>query len=254
MEKGNYILQSVENALGIMDLLSQHEELGVAEIHKFTGLGRASVFRLLYTLEAGGYVSKSASAKYRLSNKFAHYGNIVIGRYDLVMTARPYLQKLRDLSNQTTHLSVMTGDGKSTFLYKEATNNAIQMLSQIGLSMDASSTASGKSMLAQLDDAELYRLADQYAYEPLTETSIKNKMQLIREIQLIRQRGYAEDLEEHEVGLTCYAAPIYGLNNECVAAISVSGATALMQRDRDQLIEHLLDVARQLSRELGAQN
>lgn len=251
MEKEGYLLQSVDNALKIMDLLSEHEEMGVADIHKATGQGRASIFRLLYTLEAGGYVTKSASAKYRLSNKFVYYGDLVVRRNNLVRMARPFMRKLRDECKQTTHLAILTEEGKSTFLYKEGTNNAIQMRSYIGLSMEAYITATGKVQLAQLSDQEIERMADGMNFVVYTENTIASKQALIREVQMIRQRGYAEDREESEIGLTCYAAPVFDYSGECVAGISVSGSTALMQRDHDAIIDHLIQTAHALSRELG---
>lgn len=50
-EDKKYLLSSVYNTLEVLDLLSQHNELGVAEISKTMRIGKSSAFRMLYTLE-----------------------------------------------------------------------------------------------------------------------------------------------------------------------------------------------------------
>jgi len=251
MKQDPYILSSVSHAMQIMDLLSKHERLGVADIHKELGMGKTSVFRILYTLEACGYVRKTSEAKYELSIKFAQYGALVINRQNLTMTARPHLQELRDFCNMAVHLAVFGTDGKSTFLYKESANSALQMGSAVGFSIDAYCTATGKMLLSQLPESELLRATYRYDFKAYTENTVKNAEELLEKIREIRERGYAEDNEESEIGLTCYAAPVYDISQKCVAAISISGPTYRMQNSKEAFIRELLETAARLSRELG---
>lgn len=79
-EKKPYLLSSVNNALKILDLLSVRDNIGVAEISRLLKLDKASVFKMLYTLEHRDYVIKTAGAKYRLGIKFTNYGNLVAER------------------------------------------------------------------------------------------------------------------------------------------------------------------------------
>ena len=95
MAGDQYLLSSVGNALDILDLLSRKEFLGVAEISKELKLGKTSVFRLLYTLEAKGFVLKDGHAKYMLSKKFSYFGDVVAQRRDDYALAKPELIKLR---------------------------------------------------------------------------------------------------------------------------------------------------------------
>ncbi len=75
-KKKPYLLSSVNNALKILDLLSVRDNIGVAEISRLLKLDKASVFKMLYTLEHRDYVIKTADAKYRLGIKFTNYGNL----------------------------------------------------------------------------------------------------------------------------------------------------------------------------------
>jgi IclR family transcriptional regulator, KDG regulon repressor len=80
MSEDKYLLSSVSNTLDILDLLSKHKELGVSEISRELNIGRASIFRMLYTLDKKEFVLKTPNAKYRLGIKFALYGSIVLKR------------------------------------------------------------------------------------------------------------------------------------------------------------------------------
>jgi DNA-binding IclR family transcriptional regulator len=246
-----YLLSSVSNALEILDLLSKQDELGLSEISKKLSLGKASTFRLMYTLEKYEYVQKTPEAKFKLGIKFAHYGDIVMERQNLVIICRPYLQKLRDQSNQTVHLAILNSNGKSTFIYKEQSNSTIQMTSRIGYTCDAYSTATGKALLAGLSDQEINELAQKYHFKNYTEYTIKNKKELLEQVASIRKRGYSEDLQESELGLTCFATPIRDFTGKSIAAISVSGATPQMLLRQDQLIDAVMTTASKISAAMG---
>lgn len=96
-----YLLQSVNNALAIIDVLCEHDNLGLAELASYMNLGKSTVFRLLYTLQRKGYVSKDRNSKYHLSFKFARIGTIVTKRSELIELIHPFLMELSALSGET---------------------------------------------------------------------------------------------------------------------------------------------------------
>ena len=102
-----YFLNSVGNALRVLDELSGHEAMTAAEVGKALGIGKATTFRLLYTLEVCGWVEKHSDLRYSLSAKFIEYGSLVLGRKDLVSVARPVLDRLRDQTGLSSHLVVL---------------------------------------------------------------------------------------------------------------------------------------------------
>lgn len=247
-----YLLQSVFNTLEVLDLLSKHDEIGATEISKELKLGKASVFRMLYTLERKEFVIKTKLAKYKLGIKFAHYGGIVLDRLDIIAIIRPFLEKLRDKHNETTHMAILDDDYNIIFMAKELSNSSIQMNSRIGGKMPAYCTATGKALIAQLSDEELNNAIDTFDFKNCTDTGVKNKEQLYKEIERIRQNGYAENLEESEAGLTCFAASIKDITGKCLSAISVSGPTARMLKNKEALIKSVIETAADISQKLGS--
>ncbi len=253
MDNDKYLLSSVTNALEILDLLSKNSELGVADISKELDMGRASVFRLLYTLEKKEYVQKSPNAKYRLGLKFAHYGAIVIERLNFLSVARPFLQKLRDKYNQTTHLSILDSKDYSNiiFMEKEQSTSSFIMTSQIGSKKPSYCTAGGKAMLAGRLDEYLEKIIKSFTFEKMTATTITNYEKLIEELKKIKEQGYSEDRGETEVGLVCYAAPIKDINGNTFAAVSISGAAEIMKKNKEAMVESIKETAEEISREMG---
>jgi DNA-binding IclR family transcriptional regulator len=251
MTSDTYTLKSLDHALQVIDILSKNEAMGITEICRVMKQSKSSVFRILFTLEAAGYVVKMPDAKYRLSIKFAHYGNIVLERQDVLTIARPYLKKLSHQYNQASHCAILDHNGRVTFLCRETPNSFFRLASNAGYQRDAYCCATGKMLLSKLPDEELSLFANSYDYKQMTPTTLSTPEKLLENIELIRMRGYSVDSEESEMGLTCFAAPVYDINKKCIAAISVSGATAYVVQNRDDIIRSLFDTSQRISLELG---
>lgn len=251
MGKDKYLLSSVYNTLEILDLLSEHKELTLSEISKELNLGKASVFRMLYTLEKKQFIHKTPDAKYRLGLKFAHYGAKVLDRQNNIAVIRPFLEKLRDEYNETVHLSVLDTDYNITVIDKAQSNFAIQMTSKIGGKLPGYCTAMGKVLLAGMLDDELREKIYSFNLERKTDRTITDPNELIKELEKVRDQGYAEDQEESEVGLVCYAAPIKDFNGNVTAAISFSGPAQRMQQNKEKLISSIKKAAEEISKKIG---
>lgn len=244
-------MSSLDNALDVLDYLSNHDELGVAEISKGLDIGRASIFRMLYTLEKKNYVYKTPDAKYRLGIKFAHYGSIVLDKQNIFTLIRPYLQKLRDKHNETIHLAILDKDLNVIIMDKEMSTSTIQMTSRIGSKMSFYATSTGKVLVANLMDDEMEKIIRSYNLIKFTDNTVTDHDELIKLLNKIKDQGYGADLEESEVGLTCYAVPIKDITGNVIAAISMSGPTARMEKNKEDLLNSLKETANEVSVAMG---
>lgn len=249
--KDKYLMSSVFNTLEIIDLLSEHQELGVADISKITGLGKASVFRMLYTLEKKDFVFKTTGAKYRLGIKFAHYGSIVLDNINLISLLKPYLEALRDNNNETVHLGILDEDLNVIFIAKESSTSTIQMTSRVGSRMPFYATATGKLLSAFSLDDEMEKKIRSYTLVKLTNNTITTHDEFFKTLKIIKELGYAQDLEESEDGLTCYAAPVRDISGKVIAGISISGPTLRMERNKESLLKALNGTTESISKALG---
>ncbi|PJI06885.1 MULTISPECIES: IclR family transcriptional regulator [Clostridium] len=236
MNDDKYLLSSVSNTLDILDLLSKHNELGVVEISKELNIGKVGIFRMLYTLEKKEYVHKSANAKYKLGIKFEYFVSIVLENQNKFSIAKPYLEKLRDKHNESTHLSILDEDYFIIFMDKVSSNSTVQMSSKIGANLPAYFTGMGKMLLASLENEDLNKIVHSFTFEKRTEYTITNPDDLIEDLIKTKTQGYGEDLEECEIGLVCFAAPIKDRLGHTVAAISISGPSERMINNKETLI------------------
>ena len=88
-------------------------------------------------------------------------------------------------------------------------------------------------------------------FNKLTSATITSQEQLLQSLQTIRANGYGSDMEESEVGLVCYAAPIRNFSGAVIAAISISGPSARMHQNREKLLKALISAAKEASTMLG---
>jgi IclR family KDG regulon transcriptional repressor len=246
-----YILQSVGNALDILDLLTEHEELSVPEVSRLTGLGKSSVFRLLATLESRNYVRKTENAKYRLDIKLTAMGNTVLNRMEIINYAHPHLMELTRVSGETSHLVIWDRGTNVRFVDKVLSSSMIRMDSWVGFCRTAHLLGSGKALLAFQSEQFRRTYMNMVDFSPMTPNSIVTAARLEEVLAQIREQGYACDDEESEIGLYCLAAPIRDMNGDVVAAVSISGPAERMKENRDKNIalvkQTALDITRSIS-------
>jgi len=246
-----YLMSSLYNSLELLDLLSENRELRAVDISKALNLSKASVFKMLYTLEKKKYVHKLQNGKYALGVKFAHFGSIALETHNIFSIIRPYLQELRDKYNETTHLGILDDDMYLIFMAKEQSSASIHMISKVGARVPFHVTAMGKVLAANNLDDDLLNKIKSYKFTRYTEKSITDYDNFIEELRNINERGYAEDLEENEIGLICYAAPVRDITGNAIAAISISGPTYRMLGNKEELIRSIKTTAREVSHEMG---
>src|SRR2546427_4954838 len=104
---GRYTVDAAAKALELLNAFSfKDRRLSLSDLATRTGIPRATVFRLLSTLEASGFVTKDAG-EYQLGLKCFVLGNIVAADLDLKEVAQPHLAALRDATRETTHLAIL---------------------------------------------------------------------------------------------------------------------------------------------------
>lgn len=246
-----YLMSSVNNTLKVLDLLSVNIEMGVTEIANSIGLSKSSIFRILYTLEKNEFVFKTSNLKYRLGIKLAYYGSIVTENLNIINLIRPFLQELRDTHNETAHLGILDDDLNIIFMAKELSSSTIQMTSKVGHKLPFYISAMGKILVANQMDNHLLEILREYNYIKYTNNTITKYDEIVEMLNTIREHNYSIDEEESEEGLTCIAVPIRDFTGRVIAAISISGPTQRINRNRDSLINDLKLTGEKASYSMG---
>jgi DNA-binding IclR family transcriptional regulator len=251
--KRNYQVPAVERALDILEFLNRIGQASFTEIYTRLGLPKSSVYQILYSLEERGYVRRAGgSANYVLGLKLFEMGNKAVSLVDIRSEAMPVLRELVDQTNETCHLGVLDGL-EGVYLAKMEGTRPVRLNSWEGKRMPLHCTAMGKALLAWQNPAQLAHLLDQIELKKSTEYTITQRQNLMENLELVRQRGWALDDQENESHIRCVAAPIHGIDGEVRAAISVSGLAN--QFDGEylfKLADKVVSACRRLSSRLGA--
>lgn len=250
---GHASVQSVVNALDILDYLSSCKgEAGVTELANSLGIHKSTASRLLATLFARGYVGRNRqSGRYSLGMHIVELSRARLDQIDLRQIAKPYLEQLVASTGETAHLAILDR-GQVVYIDKADTPQTLGMRSSIGYRIAAHCTALGKALLAELPREKLDEVFSRDELVRFTPNTITDPETLKLHLAYVRERGYAIDDEEHEDGIRCVAAAIRDHAGRVVAAISVSGPTLRVTRERAESIGKLVkDVASQLSAASG---
>ena len=254
MEKGHSPVQSIDRLFDIVEALSNAPRgMALSDLSAAVGLHTSTTHRLLAALVARGYVQKDIeSGKYRLTMRLFEVGSRAVGGMNIVSLARPYLEHLAATTHEAIHLVVRDGD-EVVYLYKENMGDStVRMASFVGLRNPMYCTAVGKSILSCLPEAEVTAIWQRTVITRFTPHTIVDYADLIAELVKARQNGWAADREEHELGVSCIAAPLLDFHGAPLGAISVSLPTARLSAEREIFFSNAVcSCARAISGLLG---
>src|SRR5690606_34804142 len=166
-------------------------------------------------------VESLRGSTYQLGPRLIQLASRSWGRSELRLASVQALKELRDITGETVHLAV-PNDKHMVYIEKLESPSAVRMASYIGSNVSMHSTSVGKAYLAALPQNERDSLIDSLEFTQYMPNTPSNAQQLKQQIEEVIQRGWSVDDEENEAGIYCYGAAILGLNNQPVAAVSVS--------------------------------
>jgi len=247
------VLTSVANAARVLREFGRGEpQLGVSELARRLGIAKSSAHRIVHTLATQGLLERvEETGAYRLSVTMQILGASAQATSGLHSAATATLDQLKALTKETVHLSVLDGL-EVVYVERRESPGAIQMFGRIGNRGAAHSTASGKVLLAFLPPDELDRRLAGVRLVRRTPYTITSQAQLRAELRKIRTRGWAENVNEAQMGFASVAAPIRSPGGEVVAALSVAGPVQRLDGDNlRRFARPVTECAAQISRRLG---
>ena len=247
-------VQSIDRVLDILEALSAVPQgMLLTELSAKVGLHVSTTHRLVHMLLDRGYAMKEQeTGKYRLTLRTFEIGSRVSSVWDLMSMAKPYLDDLASQSQEAVHLVERDGNGV-VYLYKaEPFRQLVRMGSHYGLRNPMYCTGVGKSILALLPREEVDRIWNSESITAFSPNTITNLEQMHRELAQIRQRGYAIDDEEHELGVRCMAVAIRNWQGKPIAAVSISAPASRMDAAMmERMLPKLQSAAGSISAMLG---
>lgn len=244
----NYPIESVDNALKLLGLFRKQKPVRVSEASEVLGIARSTAHRLLAMLQYHGFVRQDPLTKAYLAGRgLIDLGLAAVQGLDVRALARPELERLCRELDETVHLVVLDGRSALHVDSVEGTRT-LRVGARTGLAVPAHCTASGKALLAELPTDKLRSLIGDAKLEALTPRTITRLSDLERELERVREHGYATSFEESEPGLAAVAASLRGTELHSQAAIGVSAPSLRMtKRETQRVAAAVLEATRSLT-------
>ena len=228
--------------------------MGLNDISRQTGLAKATAYRLLKTLERLEFTEKEyGTDKYKIGRNALHVGQgyITSGTRERI---RNILREVTLETKLTATLSVLDGDSV-LFIGVYEGPGRVRVMIQPGARFPAYASASGKVMLSGLKDSEILERFKGIKFTRLTQKTIPTPNRLLSDIAKVRQRGFGENDEENDEGVSALSVPIKNSKGEIEAAVNVVfPAGTLSWKDKLDLVRKLRSAADEIEKVGGIVN
>lgn len=239
----------MERSFALLELIADAGgRATLSELAARSGLPAPTIHRLVRTLLDGGYVRQEPSRAYALGPALVRLGEGA-GRL-LGSWVQPVLTALVEATGETSNMAMLDGD-RVVYLAQVPSKHSMRMFTEVGRRVHVHCTAVGKALVAQLPEAEVRALLARTGMPAQTPNTLTGPDALLAHLAVVRERGFATDEQEQELGVRCVAVPV--LDAPARVALSVSGPDArFTSEDRDRVVPAMHRAAGELGAALRA--
>ncbi len=226
-------VQSLSRAFALLEQLAGADTgLTLTDLSGRVHLAPSTVHRLLNSLKQMGYVEcDNETGRWSVGVQSFTVGNAFLKKRDFVVRARPFMKELVALTGETANIAIPDGH-EVVYMGQVETREVMRMAVPVGSRGTVYATGVGKALLSHRSEGEIKLLLKGVRMTPFTEKTCSTVAGLCRELEAVATQGYAVDDEEQSIGLRCVAANIYNNFGEAVAAVSISGPTVRVTKNR----------------------
>jgi IclR family transcriptional regulator, acetate operon repressor len=246
------VIQSVERAIRVLEAFGPSEpRLSLSDLARRLDLPKSTVHNILKTLTAHGYVERVDGDRYALGTAPVTLAQAARVCVELRDRAAPLLRELADTTHETVYLTSFETD-HVLYVYAIETRSRLLARSAVGDRGPMHCTSVGKAVLGALAPDAVAEIVRRRGLPRFTAHTIVDAAALAADLERTRERGYATDDQEHELGTYCLGAAILDGRGQVVGACSVSGRDPeIVGARQEELVTPLLYTAQEISRRMG---
>jgi IclR family KDG regulon transcriptional repressor len=244
-------VRAVDRALDVLlCFTNQTPELTMTQIAEQVGIHKSTAHRLLATLENKRFIQRDPETGiYRLGIRLLQMAYLTLEQNDLRRLAAPFMHYLCDQYEENIDLTVLD-DTDVVFINIFEGPHRVKLAAAIGQRLPAFATASGKAILGFLPDKQVRRILDR-GMPKLTQYTAQSPEDVFKNLELIRERGFAISEQELEEQVNAVAAPILDQENHPIGSIAVAGPAFRLTHERMvEIGPKLSATTKQLSQEI----
>lgn len=246
--------QSVERALALLSCFTQeHPQLRVSELVELTGLGQSTVSRLVGAMLGLGFLAlDERSGLYTAGPQVVTLAAVALNQSAVHQAGRQSAQALAAELGLGVNLAERRGANLFYLAHFEGAD-APRSATMIGRGGPLHATGLGKALLSDMSRDSVADILGPGPFARYTSNTLTTLDDVMADLELVRSRGFAVELEELALRRACVAAPVRDRSGAIVAALSISGpmsAIRLPERT-DELAVRAIERADQISSDLG---
>lgn len=201
-------VQVLQKTLDILETLKRDGAgMGLADVSRSVRMPKATVYRILTTLEIRGYLNRNSEGGYKMSDKFFALQRDLSPEQRLMRVAPGIMERIAMECRETVNLGTLDG-GEVVMVATVESPQTVRMASKVGNRRYLHTTAIGKVLLASMNDESIRRLVHIKGLPRLTSHSLTNESALMAELRKVRKQGYSIDNQENELEGRCIAMKI----------------------------------------------
>ena len=215
---------AVDRAVDVIELLwESRASRSFSEIMNESGIPKQSLIRILHTLCARGIIDKAEKkGSYRLGMNIVFTENYSRDKKNLRAVALPFMRELSETLRKTIELSILDRDQLVCIEHIQG-NESVNIYSRTGAVYPYLHAVSvGKVYLAQMDPAKRIKNLEKLGMPAVTEHTITDIERLEKELETVKEQGFAFEDQELRKGVRRVAAPVYDQTKRILGCISVA--------------------------------
>ena len=250
MAEKDYIVPALQKGLHILEMFdSQCRALSQSEMARRLGVSTSSLYRIVHTLTAMGYLNKIGTNTYTLGTQVVSRGFSYLASREIVEIAAPSITRLRDSTSLSSHLGVRDGT-EVLYVFRALALQRVSVNVPVGTRFPLHTTAMGRALLMGMTPADLQTLFQGQRLDDYPRPVPQTMPELIALCEKERAQGWSRQSSDHSTAL---AVPIRNFTGQVVASINISGPDPVMNADgaMDALLAELKKTASEIMRQVG---
>lgn len=228
-----FLLNSVVKTFKLLEAVCiSKESFTLSDLSKTLNLSIGATQRITHTLIKLGYLQRDSKNKtFRPTPKILSLGYSYLSFYDIREIALPFMRELNQQINEVVNLAILD-NYEIVYIERIETSHGLTTNVRVGSRKPLHCTSIGKVLLAFLPQDEQQDVLSRLQFEKYNERTITDKKRLRKQLNIIRERGYSENLSEMTEGLFSMAVPLINHEQRAVAGMNIVIPVSRLNREK----------------------
>nr|WP_044416739.1 IclR family transcriptional regulator [Halarcobacter anaerophilus] len=191
-------------------------------------IDKSTMSRLVTTLMNEDFIEYKGDSKEIILSDILRKIVYKDDREKIVEKTSALLDEIFYLTDEASYIGILDNNATLYLNQVDKSNRVIKTRDSIGFHSPLHSNAFGKILIAFSNQVDINSLK----LTKFTSNTVTSITKLQKEIEKIKETGYAIGNEEHEFGLKSIAAPYFNKKNEFVGAVGISGLSVRLDEEK----------------------